>query len=303
VVTHPSEQAKELEGFARARFGELSQAELKVLRAAPHGEWAVCGSGDPGDATCNPAHADEWGPDRQIRAEVIRWLCVDGEARSRVDRRGIRVLAAKIVGELDLSFVSVPFPIGLLHCRLTHDADLTSVEIPALVLAGTWVRSLSADCATVEGSVFLRGGFTAEGVVRLLGAQIGSDLDCDGGTFKNPEGKALGAADATVKGDVYFGEGFTAQGEVWLVGTQIRGQLACSGGSFTKLIAQHATVQGALFWLNIKHADGAVLDLRDASVGSIDDEEASWPAEGNLFLDGFLYDRIGEGPTDASTRL
>jgi hypothetical protein len=31
-------------------------------------------------------------------------------------------------------------------------------------------------------------GFTAEGEVRLLGAHIGGQLDCDGGMFHNPDG-------------------------------------------------------------------------------------------------------------------
>jgi len=48
---------------------------------------------------------------------------------------------------------------------------------------------------------------------------------------------------------------------------------------------------------------GAILDLRNASVGAIEDEEASWPEKGNLFLDGFVYERISIGPADAGARL
>jgi hypothetical protein len=38
-------------------------------------------------------------------------------------------------------------------------------------------------------------------------------------------------------------------------------------------------------------------------VGALADEEASWPENGGLLLDGFVYDRIGAGLTDAKTRL
>jgi hypothetical protein len=453
-----------LEDLARARFGDLSQAEVAVLRAAPRGELGVCGPPDPKHPHNDPAHADDWGADREIRAELIRWLCVDAEARTRVDPRGILVLGAKIAGELDLSFACVPFPLRLMRCRLTHDAKLNSAEIPSLALAGTWVRSVRADRANVSGNVFLREGFSAEGEVRLLGAQIGGNLECTGGTFKNPPqkgiegsgkalaadranvrgdvflregfsaegevrllgaqiggdlacmkgrfknagGEALNAERAEVKGDVFLSDGFTAEGEVRLLGTQIDGNLECAGGRFnnppqegiegsgkalsadganvtgsvflsggfraegevrllgaqigvvlactrgtfknpagdalsadganvkgsvflsggfsaegevrllgaqiggnlectggrfTELTAQNATVQGAFFWRRLKNAAGATLDLSKASVGAIADQEASWPERGKLFLDGFVYQHIAAGPTGAPTRL
>ncbi len=45
------------------------------------------------------------------------------------------------------------------------------------------------------------------------------------------------------------------------------------------------------------------MDLNGAKVVALDDEEASWPQKGGLILDGFVYDRIADGPTDAPTRL
>src|SRR5271157_6147452 len=84
----------DLEVLAQARFGELSQAELKLLSAAPKGEAAFCGpSGKDDDPANDPAKADEWGSDREIRADLIRWLCVDRDAASAVDPRGIQVHA------------------------------------------------------------------------------------------------------------------------------------------------------------------------------------------------------------------
>lgn len=41
-------------------------------------------------------------------------------------------------------------------------------------------------------------GFTAEGEVGLVGARIGGQLDCDGATFRNPDGTALDADMLTV---------------------------------------------------------------------------------------------------------
>ncbi len=175
-------QVPDLETLARAHFKDLTEAELKLLRAAPKGEVAVCGPNDDEEDPANdPSKAGDWSPDRQIRAGLIRWLCVHREAKKRVDPKGIQVLGAKITGALDLSFVIVPFPLALWRCHLMDDANLRNVEIPGINLEGTWVSSISADGAKVKAGVFLRNGFRAEGEVRLPGARIEGDLDCSGG--------------------------------------------------------------------------------------------------------------------------
>ena len=293
-----------LESLARSRFGDLSEAELRLLRSAPMGDTAQCGpSADGGHPANDPAKADQWGSDREIRAELIRWLCVDSEPTKRIDPRGIRVRAAKVTGKLDLSFAIVPFPLRLFRCRLDKNADLTCAGIPLLNLDGTWTRSLTADGVNVAGSVFLRGGFTAEGEVRLLGARIGDTLDCNGGTFKNPGQNALHADRVRVTGGVFLSDGFTAEGEVRLLGAEIGRDLTCTGGTFSSLSAQTAVIKGNFFWRQVKNAESAQLDLTNASVGALVDGRTSWPTPGNLTLDGFTYTRIFAGPEDAPARL
>jgi hypothetical protein len=46
-----------------------------------------------------------------------------------------------------------------------------------------------------------------------------------------------------------------------------------------------------------------VLDLEDARADAIWDDEASWPAPGNLSINGFVYNEIAGGPNDAVMRL
>jgi len=218
----------------------LSEAEKELLRAAPKGEFAWCGpSRRDDDPENDPSKAGQWGPERTLRAALLRWLCVDRQARELVDPKGLQVFAAKISGDLDLSFVAVPFPLGLGRCRLVEDADLQYVEIPALNLRGSWVRRLAADGARVKGGLFLRDGFYAEGEVRLLGAEIGGTLDCVDGAFKNPaktdvpgSGKALNADRMKVTGSVFLRDGFSAEGEVRLLGAEIGGGLDCERGTF-----------------------------------------------------------------------
>ena len=479
VAENPQGRPPDLDTLARARFGELSQAEVRLLAAIPNGQLAVCGSNmSDADPANDPANSGTWAADRDIRADLIRWLCVDRIAREFVDPMGIRAYGARIPGAIDLSGVTVPFGLTLWHCSMDH-ASLHSTEIPLLDLQGTWLQSLFADAVTVKGAVYLRNGFRTEGQVRLLGARIGGDLDCSnaavenppqadvpgsgiavnadravvkgtvflnkgfraqgdvrllganiggdldcsnatfanpprpggsgsgialnadgidvkgnmflnhnfhaegqvrllgaqvgmtldcsnaavenppqadvpgsgiavnadravvkgavflrdgfraqgdvrllganiGGdldcsnaTFANPprpgvpgSGIALAADGIVVKGTVFLNKGFRAEGEVRLLGGQVGGQLTCTGGSISGAMnADAATVKRALRWTYIVNPERTTLILNDASVGALVDDSKSWPAHGNLFLDGFLYERISSGPRDVKNRL
>jgi hypothetical protein len=265
----------DLVALARARFPDLSEAELTLLRAAPKGEVAWCGPSAKDDDPANdPAKAEEWGPEREIRAELIRWLCVDRDAASAVDPVGIQVHAARIMGALDLSFVSVPFPLGLRRCCLTGDVNLISTDLRTLDLAGSRVRSVTADGANVKGSVLLCHGFSVEGGVRLLGAEIGGNLDCSGGGFKNRGKNALNADGASVRGSVFLDEGFSAEGEVRMLGAQIGGILACHRGTFKNpgkdaFSADGANVKGSVFLRRGFSAEGEVRLLAAQIAGDL----------------------------------
>jgi hypothetical protein len=409
-MREPAAHADGLEAILPREFRDnLRKAERRLLRAAPSGGWSRGGSNfnnrdnDPAKAD-NPPNAGGWGRDREIRADLIRWLCVNQEASRRVDPRGVRVYGARITGELDLSSANVPFPLRLVRCRLVSKCHLQNVRIRALQLDGTVAGSLTADGAEVDGDCLLSRGFSANGEVRLPGARLGGNLDCSGSTFKNPGGVALTAAGARIGGDVFVSDDFFAEGQVSLLGAQIGGQLSCAGGSFrnagsTALIADTADVKGGVYLKNASeklffHAEGEVnlvrariggnlecdhgsfknpcgdaltantaeiagnvflregfsaqgkvdlvlarvggeidcrkatfealdlhsataaqklllqevravtdLDLRDAAVQAMWDDEGSWPSKGHLRLDGFVYERISSGPTDALKRL
>jgi hypothetical protein len=92
-----------------------------------------------------------------------------------------------------------------------------------------------------------------------------------------------------------------------MVGSDIGGNLEISRAEFaagSHLDVQGATVKGRFFWRELGPNFKARLNLSHASVGPIADDPESWPATGNLNLDGFVYTRIGgSGPTDAKSRL
>ena len=109
-----------------------------------------------------------------------------------------------------------------------------------------------------------------------------------------------------ITGGVHLRGGFKATGEVSLVSAHIGGDLDCDGGSFENaggdaLNAQGATVKGGFIFRGMIKVESLV-DLATAHVGSLVDDSASWP-ENALILDGFVYDRITAGPTDAAKRI
>jgi hypothetical protein len=305
-----TDHSRKLESLARECFPDLRAAEVKLLRAAPRGQIAICGPNDNKDDPANdPSRAAEWDPDREIRSQLLRWLCVDRVAKEYVDPKGVQLFGAKLMQALDLEYVTIPFGLSLWRCRLT-DFTLHSMELPELDLQGSWADTIQADRIKVHGSVFLRNGFRAENEIRLLGAQIDGDLDCTAGTFlgrrqvgRSRSGKALSAERARVTGNVFLRDGFRAEGDVSLGLAQIGGDLDCTAGYFTKLSIQSAVIKSTIFWMGIIDPDRAQLDLEDAAATFLVDEGKSWPVAGNLTIEGFVYQSISGGPRLADQRL
>src|SRR6266852_5232492 len=128
-----------------------------------------------------------------VDAELIRWICVDPSAVKLVDPKGIQIHAARIVHPLDLSFATVPFPLTFENSRFVEDINLSYNQLLNLDLTGSQTRAIVASNTKVRGDLVLGDGFSAEGEVNLLLANLGGNLDCEGGKFKNPGQYALDA--------------------------------------------------------------------------------------------------------------
>ena len=227
----------------------LTPAEEKVVNAAAAGAVADFTAGN--EQADDPAQGAAWGDGRSVRAEVIYALAVGTNPAWPVHAKGVRIGGAKIVGALDFEAATLRCPLLLAGCYIDKPVTLLGATIPALNLHGSHLPGLNADRVNVRGNVFLSEGFTAKGEVRLLGAQIGGQLACVGGSFSNQSGPALNADGVNVRGGVFLREGFTAKGEVRLLGAQIGGQLNCNG-SFSNqngpaLSADRVNVRGGVF--------------------------------------------------------
>jgi uncharacterized membrane protein len=254
-----------LRAAARAAFGGLSEAEELVLLAAAIGEPREFPRGP--EPSTPPS---EWPKERLVRAAFFRWLVTDGGA-TFVHPRGIAIGGVAVEDDLDLADARQQGCLYLKRCAL-KGLSIERAELGLLSFSNSTVRgTLNVDRATIRGGVFLTEGFRAEGEVRLLGAEIGGQLVCNGAQFSNPKGNALSADQATIRGGVFLTEGFRAEGEVRLLGAEIGGQLACQGAQISNpegnaLSFDLATIRGSVFLKDGFRAEGQVR-LLGAEIG------------------------------------
>lgn len=268
----PQSDSTPLIRLAAAGFPSLTHAERALLEFADvkqraRGDFAAAGpSAVPNDPSNDPVHADRWGHDREVRAELIRWLCVDPDASRLVDPRGIRLLGARVTGKLDLSHVRVPFGIAMIRCLIPEQINLDSAEIPKLNLSGSSTGEIFAQNLVVAGDADIGsdgidygGPFRASGEVYLWGARVGGSANFAGGRFHSSAASLSGVSTelkpaldlraVVVKGYVVIGFGFESQGAVLLEGATIGGRLHCVGGHFINpgnvaLTADSASIGG-----------------------------------------------------------
>jgi hypothetical protein len=295
-------QAAAFERIATGLFGQLTPAEEKVIRGAPRGEITWCGDkSDEDDNSNDPAMGGEWGPDRSIRAGLIEWILTDPSAAAYVHPAGVKLGGAKVLGSLDFEDRSLRYPLMMVRCWIPAGIDLYGSQAPSLNFRGSRIDFIDGRGMTVRGDVRLRGGVITA-IARFSRAQINGDLICGG-----PFDRGVTADTIEVKGDILFEDDFVTHGNVDLTSARIGGNLGFynatfSGAADNGVQAWRASVGGAFYWIGIKLARNTTLNLNDAKVGILQDDALSWPAPGNLILDGFEYGQI-EGPSDVKTRL
>jgi sRNA-binding regulator protein Hfq len=270
---------------------DLTAAEEKFLRAVAEGQIADFSSQK--EEENDPANASQWKEERVLRAPCIAWLCTYPDASKFLTHRGIVLQGARIDGELDLHYAKIDVPLHFRGCAFAASINLKHADLKSLTLSGTHTLAIAADGLKVEGDVYLRNGFRAEGELRLPGASIGGDLDCTRGQFSNPGKDALSADGIRVEGDVFLRNGFKAAGEVRLLGASIGGDLDCGNGEFSNpggdaLSADRARIEGGVYLCSGFRAEGAVRLLGASIGGGLDCSSAqlSNPGKEALNADG-----------------
>ena len=209
-----------------------------------------------------------------VRSSFLRFLILGGDENAPMHERGVWVIGAFVdcdcsKGRVDLDGSTIDHDIVLYNCEIDGDITLRGSKTNTVGFESSKIKSLLGDRMEVSGSVFLRNGFHASGEVRVLGAKISGNFECDNSKF-SAAGNALHCDGMEVGGSVFLRNGFHASGEVRLPGAKIAGYLVCTNGYFaakgTSLIAQNIKVGGNLFLDDGFQASGEV-DFRNAHVG------------------------------------
>lgn len=108
-----------------------------------------------------------------------------------------------------------------------------------------------------------------------------------------------------MEGSVLLSDGFSATGMVRFISSRIGGDLRCTDATFQSgLVVERTKINGILYWRDIAIRETPLLDLMNTTVGSLSDDEASWPIAGRLQLFGFAYGRISvSSPRQIDARL
>ncbi len=259
ATSEKPEAASRLALLASAQFPNLTEAERSLLWFSDamnidRGAIAVAGpSSNPADPGNDPAHADKWDVQRNVRASLIRWMCADRHAIELEDPGGIRVMGARITGGLDLSHLRVPAPLELRNCSIPEEISLDSAEIPGLSLDGSHTSAIYAPGIKVIGELEMGQGFDASAEVFMSEATIDGAALFSGGHFRHsiaprelppewaaPESQmkdALDIHDAQIKGTVAMANGFQSEGAIVMDNVSIFGDfLAGEGASSTRTI-------------------------------------------------------------------
>ncbi|MBV8134242.1 MAG: hypothetical protein JO121_01175 [Deltaproteobacteria bacterium] len=293
--------------LAEQKFAALNRAEQLLVRGAALRNLVWLGpSTDPGDPSNSVAHADRWGPERSVRAEIIRWLASDPAAAAFVHPSGPGFAGARVTGQIDFSYLVLTRPITILACYIPDGIDLTYARTQGIDLRRSSTGTIDADSATIDGDLSMLNGHYA--AVSMFRTHLTGNLDFVGAQVSSPGEDSILATEATIGGDADFHQGFTTDGLIDFRFAKVGHSLSFNDAHFrgardNGLNAQRAAVAGMIYWVNVSLTSRTILDLTEARAGGLGDDALSWPAPGNLNLDGFVYGSIVDGPTDAAARL
>lgn len=178
---------------------QLLPAEKILLKRAKMGEEAQIRDdlGDP-----NKGEWPAFTKDHEIRAKLIRHMLIYPDSY-QIDPKGIDVVGAHLIGELDLNNIIMQHQLMFAHCIFNAMPQLIGASTRYLNFHACRLPGLIADGLQVENGLFLRLCMFSD-EVRLNGAKVNGNLECTGTTFSNPGGCAFNAQRLTVTNRVFW---------------------------------------------------------------------------------------------------
>ncbi|WP_455351555.1 membrane-associated oxidoreductase [Streptomyces sp. SYSU K217416] len=302
---------------------DLTPPERRIWDAFPRGGIVDFRTTPEEDA----ALGDTWGPERTVRAEVIRALLLNG-AREPHEIAALRVEGARIAGPLNLHYANVDCAIRLMYCHFEDPPHLYGAQVRQLNLSGSVLPGLAAGTIRVDGVLRLT-DCRVTGTVRLDGAKVSGALFLDrahlgtAGDADQDGPPVLVLNQAAIEDDLWA-PGLLAHGQVRMSGTAIAGSVNLNDAelgraSGTALQAETLTVgsdlhamrlrargrlniRGAripgqlnLAYARLSNPDGVALRASSCVIGELWLREAA-PIEGSVNLRRSQFDLVHATP-------
>ncbi|MFC8124040.1 membrane-associated oxidoreductase [Streptomyces sp. NPDC057302] len=221
---------------------DLTPAERRVWQAFSLGDGvdfrARSEDGEsPGD---DPLAGASWGPERTVRAEVLRALLLNGPTQDG-EIAGMKLTGARITGYLNLMYGTVEHPVRLRSCHFDEAPNLNGAQIRTLALndsvlpgfMGATLRveqALRISCCRIAGPVRLAGA-QITGAFFANGAELGTPPEPGASPALDPEAAAeavLQLNHAVIGSDVWAPD-LVAHGQVRMNGATVGGQVNLDG--------------------------------------------------------------------------
>lgn len=128
VDTHAEVSSLSLTNVERALIGQVEAGEVLDLTGATLADQQV-----------DEKTMQSWGPERTIRAAVIRDI-LRGRHASNPDPHGLSLRGARIGGTLDLDHLTSTIPINLAYCLLSKGMVASDATLPTVTLHECWLE-------------------------------------------------------------------------------------------------------------------------------------------------------------------
>jgi len=267
--------------------GDLSQAEQAVWAAFPRGAWADLRTGDI--AADDLTAAASWGPDRVVRAGIIRALLLGACHPEPGYAPAVRLRGARVTGRLDLMGATITTPLVCEYCTFDEEIRLVESTTKTVRIVASRLPGLNGTRMRTDGILnFWRSAIGS--VLRLDQAQVRGQVTVSEATIGDGRGgTALSADGLKLDGDLDAVR-LTAHGSVRLRGAQIDGSVDLEEAQISCPAQQAIAAGGIVIGNALKgtrlRVDGETL-IHNAHVGSyIQLSGATLHNQGGVALNG-----------------
>ena len=223
---------------------DLTEPERLLWQAFARGAWVDLRSGDPADD--DPRDGARWGPERVIRAEVIRALLLGAGETDPGHIPAVRLRGALITGRLDLMGATVDQALVCDYCCFTEKPRLVDSALRTVRITDSLLPGLNAARMRLSGILDLRDS-RIPGMIRIEQARVDGRV-CLRRAEIGADGTPAAVAASGLAADGGFdGTGLRAGGPVVLENATVAGAVDLSEARITApgqraLVLSRATI-------------------------------------------------------------